>query len=423
MRKFYLGQSVGDALLPLLLPLLVTVVQALCWEWLAPFAWLAYLPAVGLAAWACGLAGGLLSLALSVAAAQWLTFEIPVVQPLAPPLAQVIAAALFAALALPLALLIHRARLQGMLVNEILKAAGGYLITDVTEQDEVPDDLQVLYQVGIELELRNVSLEINPFPMALFAATGKSIYVSPAFRSRFGLDIPTAAALRLHADAPFPVAGAPQAAAQLLAAGEGAPVLRVSDGKVLAELRYVHSPRLPAIFVTLQEAPVVQVRPAALARWPDPGPSATDPLPARADEAEPGPVSGSLTLDGLRCLVVDDNPLGLELSGALLQAEGVEVTLANSGAAALALLEVDPGGWQLVLLDLQMPGLDGYATARALARLPDPAGRLVIAATADPVGVDHDRLAASGIRAVIDKPVDAAALPGLLARLRGPASP
>jgi len=88
------------------------------------------------------------------------------------------------------------------------------------------------------------------------------------------------------------------------------------------------------------------------------------------------------SIEGIRVLVVDDNPVNRELSRRILEAAGAEVSEAPDGAEAvaqLALLPVD-----VVLMDLRMPVLDGRAALKALRRTPGPNQDVpVLAFTAD----------------------------------------
>ena len=69
-----------------------------------------------------------------------------------------------------------------------------------------------------------------------------------------------------------------------------------------------------------------------------------------------------------RVLVVDDNPFIVELLGDLMQVDGYEVVSAADGPEALAQVAADPP--DLILLDIMMPGQDGYAVCRQLKQQP-----------------------------------------------------
>ena len=100
-------------------------------------------------------------------------------------------------------------------------------------------------------------------------------------------------------------------------------------------------------------------------------------LPAEMDGAEP-----AMSIDGIRVLVVDDNPVNRELSRRILEAAGAEVSDAPDGAEALTQLAQLPV--DVVLMDLRMPVLDGRAALRALREVPGPNQDVpVLAFTAD----------------------------------------
>lgn len=80
-----------------------------------------------------------------------------------------------------------------------------------------------------------------------------------------------------------------------------------------------------------------------------------------------------MTLDGARILVVDDQGDIRDLAGAILEAEGYRVATAGDGEEALEAIFRDP--FDLVLLDINMPGMDGWETLRLL-RADDDGARL-----------------------------------------------
>jgi len=96
----------------------------------------------------------------------------------------------------------------------------------------------------------------------------------------------------------------------------------------------------------------------ALAREWQPGPMVTDPL----NSPPPQPSAGGM---GPRILAVDDDPVNLQVVINHLSAEGMEVTTATNGAEALQRLESGEN-FDLVLLDIMMPGVDGYEVCRRL---------------------------------------------------------
>jgi CheY-like chemotaxis protein len=107
-------------------------------------------------------------------------------------------------------------------------------------------------------------------------------------------------------------------------------------------------------------------------------------------------------------LVVDDEPTNIEIVAVLLERDGYEVTFATNGERALELVaSVQP---DLVLLDVMLPGIDGYAVCEHVKRDPATADIPVIFIT----GLDHVEDAARGLAAggsgFLTKPFDPAAI-------------
>lgn len=105
-------------------------------------------------------------------------------------------------------------------------------------------------------------------------------------------------------------------------------------------------------------------------------------------------------IESRRVLVVDDHELNLELFEALLTSLGQEVDTASSGPEALELLASRP--YELVLLDLHMPGLSGYET---LARISRKEGMKVVATSAGSLTETDQRCREAGFDALLPKPV------------------
>jgi CheY-like chemotaxis protein len=112
-------------------------------------------------------------------------------------------------------------------------------------------------------------------------------------------------------------------------------------------------------------------------------------------------------------LIVDDNAVNLRLAQWLLTSEGFTVRTATDAEEAFQLLrEYRP---RLILMDLQMPGMDGLSATRQLKA--DPATRdiIVIALTAFAMSGDRERALAAGCEGYVTKPIDTRTLPGLIA--------
>ncbi|MBI3150488.1 MAG: response regulator [Betaproteobacteria bacterium] len=105
-----------------------------------------------------------------------------------------------------------------------------------------------------------------------------------------------------------------------------------------------------------------------------------------------------------RILLIEDNEQNRYLVTYLLQARGWEVSHAVDGAAGLAMAdEIDPA---LILLDIQLPGMDGYAVARALRENTKLDGIPVVAVTSYAMAGDRERCIESGCDGYLEKPID-----------------
>lgn len=143
------------------------------------------------------------------------------------------------------------------------------------------------------------------------------------------------------------------------------------------------------------------------------GPAAPQPVPAApalvAPVAEEPP--------GLRILLAEDERMTQAVSAALLRRAGHAVTVADDGRAALRALDEQP--FDLALLDLRMPEMDGLEALRHIRALPDPetAGLPVVVLTASPLAEDTERCRAAGADAVLPKPLRLDALLPVLERI------
>jgi signal transduction histidine kinase len=125
--------------------------------------------------------------------------------------------------------------------------------------------------------------------------------------------------------------------------------------------------------------------------------------PAEAP-GEAGEFAGdSAPLAGLRVLVVDDNRVNRIVAVKSLEALGAEADAAESGPTAIAAVEATP--FDLVLMDINMPGMDGLEATRRIRGLDGPAGALpILALTADVMRHQHDAYLAAGMNGVVPKP-------------------
>ncbi|WP_431266161.1 response regulator [Roseateles chitinivorans] len=129
------------------------------------------------------------------------------------------------------------------------------------------------------------------------------------------------------------------------------------------------------------------------------------------------------SLAGARLLVVEDNQVNQELTEELLTKAGIAVTLADHGAIALTLLQQSPDGFDGVLMDCQMPVMDGYDATRYLRQDPRWRDLPIIALTANATGADRARILATGMNDHVAKPLHVDTLFEVLARWIHPAYP
>lgn len=114
-----------------------------------------------------------------------------------------------------------------------------------------------------------------------------------------------------------------------------------------------------------------------------------------------------------RILVVEDNPLNLKLVRDVLQFAGYDVVAAQSGEEGLRIAEADPP--DLVLMDLQLPGIDGIETLNRLRQGTIGPDVPVIAVTAFAMTEDRNRASLAGFDGYVEKPISVGALPGQIA--------
>lgn len=110
---------------------------------------------------------------------------------------------------------------------------------------------------------------------------------------------------------------------------------------------------------------------------------------------------------GTRVLLVDDEPFNQLIGQELLEEVGLVVDVAGDGVEAVERMRGPDGGdYALILMDMQMPNLDGPGATRQIRELPNAPQLPILAMTANAFGEDRERCLASGMNDFITKPVD-----------------
>ncbi|MBL8481297.1 MAG: response regulator, partial [Rhodocyclaceae bacterium] len=136
-------------------------------------------------------------------------------------------------------------------------------------------------------------------------------------------------------------------------------------------------------------------------------------------------------LAGLRVLVVDDTEINCDVARGILEAEGAKVTTASGGQQALEFLQTDPVACDIVLMDIQMPDMDGYEATRRIRQLPGLAALPIVALSAGALKSQRDAALAAGLDDYLSKPFDveqivrvlSARAAALATAARGPVAP
>lgn len=132
-------------------------------------------------------------------------------------------------------------------------------------------------------------------------------------------------------------------------------------------------------------------------------------FPLAALEEEEGKEDSIQSLGEIRILLAEDNDLNAEIAEELLQMKGAQVSRAENGEMALSMFrDSREGEYQVILMDLQMPVMDGLEACKAIRKLEraDAAVIPIIAMTANTFKEDADAAAAAGMNGFVTKPVD-----------------
>ncbi|MEP6133768.1 response regulator, partial [Marinobacter sp.] len=121
--------------------------------------------------------------------------------------------------------------------------------------------------------------------------------------------------------------------------------------------------------------------------------------------------------------LVEDNQVNQVVASGMLKKLGHTVTLAENGRQALDALQQSGGAFDIVLMDCQMPVMDGYEATRNIRANPEWQGLPVIAVTANVMQGDRDDCLESGMNDYITKPYNRADLKSIIDRWAPPQPP
>lgn len=127
----------------------------------------------------------------------------------------------------------------------------------------------------------------------------------------------------------------------------------------------------------------------------------------------------SISMRGMRVMVVDDNDINRELVSSILSSHGAAVVAAADGQAALNVLHADRNACEIVLMNLQMPGMDGMQATSRIRQLSGCERLPIVALTASAFAGQREAALGVGMDAVVTKPFEVDSLIRLLMRLVG----
>lgn len=116
-----------------------------------------------------------------------------------------------------------------------------------------------------------------------------------------------------------------------------------------------------------------------------------------------------------RILIVEDNPLNMKLMAMTLVSKGYNLLKATDGEEALALAEKERP--DLIVMDMQLPKLNGFETTKKLRLMPAFSKTPIIGITAYAMNGDRERVLEAGCDIYLSKPIDTRALPEIIDRM------
>jgi len=131
-------------------------------------------------------------------------------------------------------------------------------------------------------------------------------------------------------------------------------------------------------------------------------------------------VDASHDWSGIRTLVVDDNSINLRLAEIILKQHGAQVVAVSSGENAIEAAQSH--AFDIIFMDIHMPGLDGYATTKRIRALETKPAPVIIALTANAMPAEKTRVYASGMNDIMIKPISEQLMNAVIQRWLGSAS-
>lgn len=132
------------------------------------------------------------------------------------------------------------------------------------------------------------------------------------------------------------------------------------------------------------------------------------------------PETGTEILKGRNILIAEDNDLNAEIAAAILERAGLKTERVENGVQCVNLITKMPAGtYDMILMDIQMPEMDGYEAARVIRQLPDrdKACIPIIAMTANAFEEDRKDAMAAGMNCHMAKPIQVDQLLSMLAEM------
>ena len=126
--------------------------------------------------------------------------------------------------------------------------------------------------------------------------------------------------------------------------------------------------------------------------------------------------------NGRKLLLVEDNELNQEIAKTILEEAGFLIDTADDGTIAVEKLEAAPAdAYDLILMDIQMPVMDGYQATQAIRAMADPvkASIPIVAMTANAFEEDRQKAAEAGMDGHVAKPIDVEKLMDVLEEILG----